>query len=649
MLMRSRQLIGHIRSAIQQQFSGVDVGFQYLAILCIGFLPPWIMLTNMKALQVPLIGIAGFIILRYAMRQRYRVDLRDYLFSRAGILSVACVVYFAVHTFIFQKFAAAPIESAQGYAIVLFCISMVPVVSYISKTSNEPYQLGIGVALIVGLLVLVCVLSLVCILGQWQLFQFGARAGSEISDFVLPVRRIGRALEVASVIMLAVAVLFPQRYSKIFFLCSIVWLFVVSLCAVGTLGTEPEQLVALRSEALVLGLCVSFFVYYVSTFYPTGASRTFAVILVVLFLTAPWIYHLALSFLSTYGDALAPTLTRRFEIWDATCQQIFSAPFFGSGIGSFRHSTGLGFDIPIVHPHNGILELWHDIGFVGVVLITGLIKLAYDHVLNLPNDAKPTLNAASAMVLTLVVSTHSIWHTWFLSLLFMFVVIGLVVSSQRLKFSEYFGLSENLSQTGESDLKLGDWKDGTTFFVGALIGLSAVVFVLHDPVARVVTPFVKLSPDYSVAVTSKYLTVRESSDYLELRDDLASERGWLLVSLRSKQAAPKWLRLSVRKEDKTNWSQLQISYKNDTPGPAAIYRFDPASGKLFQVGKQTTAMIKVGDGGQTWDFTIALNAPSNLRRISAILLPTIRAKNAIGTLNVKEISFADRDLWGSSD
>lgn len=85
------------------------------------------------------------------------------------------------------------------------------------------------------------------------------------------------------------------------------------------------------------------------------------------------------------------TLTNRTRIWDAVLQGIRARPVLGYGYGAFwRGNVGPSgivfrtFGAPIGHAHNGFLEIWAQVGEVGLavvaVVLVGSFRQAFRHV-----------------------------------------------------------------------------------------------------------------------------------------------------------------------------------------------------------------------------------------------------------------------------
>jgi exopolysaccharide production protein ExoQ len=98
---------------------------------------------------------------------------------------------------------------------------------------------------------------------------------------------------------------------------------------------------------------------------------------------------LSFQWLAAHSDAALnsvgadSTLTGRSEIWSAVWSMIAAHPWLGYGFGAFWR----GFDGPSAqvwaqigatppHAHNGVLDLWLDLGLAGVVLAGGSLAVA---------------------------------------------------------------------------------------------------------------------------------------------------------------------------------------------------------------------------------------------------------------------------------
>jgi exopolysaccharide production protein ExoQ len=122
-------------------------------------------------------------------------------------------------------------------------------------------------------------------------------------------------------------------------------------------------------------------------------------------------------------DWLTPTVQARLALW-STIVNDMKQPLVGVGAGNHQNAamappfersddvaSGKGrYDH---HPHNVYLQIWHELGVVGALLLA-TIGMSLLRALNAgPVDRRPFLLAAFAVVAIQMATTFSIWQTWF--------------------------------------------------------------------------------------------------------------------------------------------------------------------------------------------------------------------------------------------
>jgi O-antigen ligase len=156
-------------------------------------------------------------------------------------------------------------------------------------------------------------------------------------------------------------------------------------------------------------------------------------------LLATW---LAVSpFLSTtLADLLRPltlpiSWATRLDIWRAATTDISAHPLLGAGLGSFRalsqpRPTAEGM-FQALHPHSASLQIWFELGFVGVALgAASLIALTQAGASALRSD-RPACAAATATLLSAGVIanvSYGLWEEWWIATLF---IAGGMVAAMR--------------------------------------------------------------------------------------------------------------------------------------------------------------------------------------------------------------------------
>ena len=136
---------------------------------------------------------------------------------------------------------------------------------------------------------------------------------------------------------------------------------------------------------------------------------------------APWLLLNLLGWVRPFADSIPPSILDRIEIWDHGASAVLDAPVFGHGIGVIRHLplpdnavTGYRYLMkPPTHPHDAALQIWLELGAVGVALfavIVWIISRAL-HSFEAPWRAG-AIAAAAGVILTALVS-YGLWQeTW---------------------------------------------------------------------------------------------------------------------------------------------------------------------------------------------------------------------------------------------
>jgi exopolysaccharide production protein ExoQ len=137
-----------------------------------------------------------------------------------------------------------------------------------------------------------------------------------------------------------------------------------------------------------------------------------------------------------HASWLPVTAAERILIWREFAQKAVSAPLFGHGFAwseHFRPIVGglleLRYEnlhiqspnqlqsIHVVHPHNCYLQIWNDLGGVGMALfmVAGLAILR--HLRELPDTARRLAFSTFAAVALMLFSSYGLWESWMLGLL----------------------------------------------------------------------------------------------------------------------------------------------------------------------------------------------------------------------------------------
>lgn len=136
---------------------------------------------------------------------------------------------------------------------------------------------------------------------------------------------------------------------------------------------------------------------------------------------APWLLLNLLGWVKPFIDSIPPSILDRIEIWNHGAKAVFDAPVLGHGIGAMRHLTVPDPSLsgyrhlvkPPTHPHDAALQIWLELGGVGVILFAALIWLVARSVAALETPWRSAAVAASAGVLFTAMVSYGLWQeTW---------------------------------------------------------------------------------------------------------------------------------------------------------------------------------------------------------------------------------------------
>ncbi|WP_375571383.1 O-antigen ligase family protein [Ahrensia marina] len=128
----------------------------------------------------------------------------------------------------------------------------------------------------------------------------------------------------------------------------------------------------------------------------------------------------------------------RLEIWWAYTQQSLNSPLFGHGLQAslWANEAYRGTDPVVVsrlaygHPHNGSLQVWYELGFMGILLSSALMGLFLRQILRLPEKSTRIAAILMAGAWSVAYVSHGAWQHWWWALVGI-VVITLTASTLK--------------------------------------------------------------------------------------------------------------------------------------------------------------------------------------------------------------------------
>ncbi len=116
----------------------------------------------------------------------------------------------------------------------------------------------------------------------------------------------------------------------------------------------------------------------------------------------------------------------RTEIWDFAARKSLDRPLFGHGFNASRSvpndgevSQFLGPGHPIIplHPHNGYLQIWLELGAVGVLIVAVALLTMLRATIRWPATSSRFALAGYAAALVVAGLAFGIWQTWWMATL----------------------------------------------------------------------------------------------------------------------------------------------------------------------------------------------------------------------------------------
>jgi len=195
----------------------------------------------------------------------------------------------------------------------------------------------------------------------------------------------------------------------------------------------------LTTSSATIAMVFSLGIFGLATWSPAAARRLLAGGTVAAFLLA-----IPLAIL-TYdaGGATAPFLKfsarHRVEIWHFAAEKSLDRPLFGHGFNSSRYVPNDGavsaFQAPgkpviTLHPHDAFLQIWLELGLVGVTIVAaGALALALA-TRAWPSSAARFGLAAYAAAIVVAALAFGIWQTWWMATLGFGVAVCAILNGQ---------------------------------------------------------------------------------------------------------------------------------------------------------------------------------------------------------------------------
>lgn len=167
-----------------------------------------------------------------------------------------------------------------------------------------------------------------------------------------------------------------------------------------------------------------------------------AFLMASLLVAVPFAHRLPGSDVLARASSFLPnSLLHRTEIWRFVAGRAWERPFLGWGLDASRELPGGDADVVVwihqgnngissfpsqilpLHPHDFLLQAWLELGFVGAVLVAGLMAT----LLYAARRSPPAL-AALAAALVVASASFSLWQSWWVASLFLSAALAVATT-----------------------------------------------------------------------------------------------------------------------------------------------------------------------------------------------------------------------------
>jgi hypothetical protein len=256
--------------------------------------------------------------------------------------------------------------------------------------------------------------------------MFGSPVRSALGAFPHFSRLNRAALTIA--LMLPLLFLIGDNRSRII-TCAAVW--PMALAVVLMSASETAKIIIIVSiVTLVIARFIQarYLLFFVGMF--VIATHAFA----PLVLTALYSFF-PRDFIEANASSLAQHFVR-LEIWWAYAQQVFAAPVIGHGLQASYNAIdayagsdeGIIRGLVFIHPHNFSIQVWYELGMLGVTLSSTMIFLLLRFILKLPDIQLKVAVMQVIGVWSVAYVSHGAWQHWWWALI---GIITILFSSLR--------------------------------------------------------------------------------------------------------------------------------------------------------------------------------------------------------------------------
>ena len=166
-------------------------------------------------------------------------------------------------------------------------------------------------------------------------------------------------------------------------------------------------------------------------------ARAVGLLLAVQVLLSPLLVHAATAagLFQRLSQGTPESWRQRLDVWTFAAERVFERPWFGWGLEASRTFPA----VPL-HPHNGALQVWLELGMVGALLLALIWLRVFESIARAAERDRTAAAAcagAAGAYFTIGALSYGVWQEWWLAAgaLSAAVCTTLVVSRDRRRIS----------------------------------------------------------------------------------------------------------------------------------------------------------------------------------------------------------------------
>ena len=236
-------------------------------------------------------------------------------------------------------------------------------------------------------------------------------------DNSVALSRFNRGTSGLAILIWPVSFLVFQRGLKI----TAVFLLISSFC-IATLGD---------SNSAKASFVLAFITAFLTLTFPRLTLNLIVISVTSFFMLVPIIFLHLLGWFQPVASRIPPSTFDRLEIWHRSAVAVIEQPLLGYGIGISRYlpipkdlsSLYKYFTVPTTHPHNAPIQIWLELGLIGVVIMLLLIGLVSAPIRRIKGHLKIVAFATGVSIIFTGLVSYGFWQETWLSIIGMAVIL----------------------------------------------------------------------------------------------------------------------------------------------------------------------------------------------------------------------------------